>query len=328
MGEVPANLAIKRALKYLPPVLGVLVLGGIAIGLHGALKRIGLGDVLGALAATPGQEIFHAFCLLGLSLCLMAAYDLPGVLFARKLLAFPRLGLLRVGFASFCAYALSHVLGAPAVSAAAVRLRLYAQWGVPPAGIARIVTISGSMFTLGLASLLGVILLLHPRAIPLFGYAVPGLALRLAGLALVALVLVYVLVAQARKSLKIFGRDIALPGRTLAAAQVIISCLDTGTACGILYVVLPDTAGLSYARVLGVYLAAFGGGLLSGLPGGVGVFDSVLLLGLAGYMPPVTALGAILLFRVLYFLGPACAAALCYAGHEVWITAQGRNDTK
>jgi uncharacterized membrane protein YbhN (UPF0104 family) len=68
-----------------------------------------------------------------------------------------------------------------------------------------------------------------------------------------------------------------------------------------------------------VYLAAFAGGLFSGLPGGVGVFDSVLLLGLAGFLSPATALGAILLFRVLYYLVPAVAAALFYSGHEVWI---------
>jgi uncharacterized membrane protein YbhN (UPF0104 family) len=84
-------------------------------------------------------------------------------------------------------------------------------------------------------------------------------------------------------------------------------------------VVLPDAPGLSYARVLGIYLAAFAGGLFSGLPGGVGVFDSLLLLGLADFLDPATALGAILLFRVMYFLAPACLAALCYAGHEVRI---------
>jgi uncharacterized membrane protein YbhN (UPF0104 family) len=309
-------------LKYLPPVLGVLVLGGVVIGLHGALKHMGPGDVLAALRATPWREIFHALVLLAISLCIMSVYDVPGILFARRSEGFPKLGVFRIAFASSCAYALSHVLGAPALSAAAIRLRLYAQWAVPPAGIARIITISGSMFTLGVVTLLGFLLLLHPVDVPLFGHAVPSGVLRLAGAGLSGAVVFYVAVAQRRDALRVFGRSIALPGHALALLQVLGACADIATACAILYVVLPDTPGLNFTHMLGVYLAAFAVGLFSGLPGGVGVFDSVLLLGLAGYMPPATALGAILLFRVVYFLIPACMAALSYAGHELWINTR------
>jgi uncharacterized membrane protein YbhN (UPF0104 family) len=316
----------KQAIRYLPPALGVLVLLGVVIGLHGALKRVGLGDVLAALAATPRREVYHALLLLGGSLGLMMLYDAPGVVFARRGIAFAPLGPLRIALASFCAYALSHVLGAPALSAAAIRLRLYAQWQVPPAGIARIVTFSGSMFTVGLMALLGVLLLIFPENLPLFGHEVAPWALRTVGGALAAAILFYVLVAQKLPGFKIFGHSLTPPGHALALVQVLLSCCDISTACAILYVVLPDTPGLSYPHVLGVYLAAFAGGIFSGLPGGIGVFDSVLLLGLSIYMPPATALGAILLFRVLYFIGPACLAALVYAGHELWLTTRGHAD--
>jgi uncharacterized membrane protein YbhN (UPF0104 family) len=313
-----------RALKYLPPVLGVLVLVGIIAGLHGALRHLGPRDVLAALQATSRQQIVHALMLLAVSVCVMTAYDIPGILFARRLVAFPRLKLRQVALASFCAYALSHVLGAPALSAAAIRLRLYAQWLVPPVGIARIVALSGSMFTIGLATLLGFLLLLHPRGVPLFGHAVSPMVLRLGGAVLVAAVAFYVAAAGRVAVLQVFGRQITLPGWRLALAQAVLGCVDTGTACAILYVVLPATPGLSYPHVLGIYLAAFASGVFSGLPGGVGVFDSVLLLGLSEYLPPATALGAILLFRAMYFLVPACGAALCYAGHEVWANTRKR----
>ncbi len=314
----------QRALKYIPPVLGLIVLTGTIIGLHGALKRIGLGDVLAAVAATPRHEFIHALMLLAGSVCLMAGYDATGILFARRGENLPSIGALHVAFTSFCAYALSHVLGAPAISAAAIRLRLYAQWRVPASGIARIVAISGSMFTLGLLTLLGLLLLLDPVAVPLFGHAVPSWTLRAAGAALVLAMALYVAAAGSRPAIEIFGHGVALPGPGLALLQVLYGCADTATACAILYVVLPNTPGLSYPHVLGVYLAAFAGGVFSGLPGGVGVFDSVLLLGLSAYLPPATALGAILLFRVLYFLGPASVAALCYAGHELWINMRKR----
>ncbi|MDD2704851.1 MAG: hypothetical protein PHU07_05905 [Acidocella sp.] len=315
----------KRLLKFLPPALGVLVLGGIAIGLHGALRKVGLSDILGALAATPRAQILQATLLLGLSMCVMSGYDLPGVLFARRCEKFPHLGLLRVGLASFCAYALSHVLGAPALSSAAIRFRLYAQWLVPPSGIARIVALSGSSFSLGLATLLGGLLMFAPLSVPVFGDAAPEL-LRLGGALLAGLAVAYVLAARRREALEIFGRRIPLPGARLAMAQILVSCADIAAACGILYAVLPGAPGLTYLHVLSLYIAAFASGVFSGLPGGVGVFDSVLLLGLSDYLPPATALGAILLFRVMYFLVPASLAGILYAGHELWTHTQGQGD--
>jgi uncharacterized membrane protein YbhN (UPF0104 family) len=45
------------------------------------------------------------------------------------------------------------------------------------------------------------------------------------------------------------------------------------------------------------------------------------LLGLAGYMDPARAIGAILLFRVLYYLLPAVLGGLAFGAHEIWITA-------
>jgi uncharacterized membrane protein YbhN (UPF0104 family) len=312
----------RRVLHYLPPVLGVLVLSAIIFGLHRALKHVSLDDVLAALKATPGAEIAHALLLLGVSFCIMLIYDIPGILFAKKLFDFPRLGMRRIGLASFSAYSLSHVLGAPALSAAAIRLRLYAQWGVPAAGIARIITLSGTMFALGTCALLGGVLLFHPLEVPLLGHDVTPLALRALGAALWVVIGLYVRAARKTAPLQIFGKTIPRPGWGLAITQVLLSCADTGIACAILYVVLPTVPGLTYPHVLAIYLAAFAGGLFSGLPGGVGVFDSVLLLGLAGTMDPARAIGAILLFRVLYYLGPAALGGLCFAGHEIWITAR------
>ena len=294
------------------------MLAGVIAALHGALHKVGLADVLAAFRETPRRHVYHAGLLLALSMCIMSIYDIPGVIFARRAENFPRLGLRRVGLASFCAYALSHVVGAPAISSAAIRLRLYAQWGVPSAGIGRIMALSGSNFFLGLATMLGFLLLIHPHAIPVFGNTAPEL-LRLLGAVLAGIAISYVLAARGRESVTIFGRNIPLPGARLALLQILLAVADMSVSSAILYAVLPDIPGLSYFHVLSIFLAGFASGLFSGLPGGVGVFDSVLLLGLSAYLSPATALGAILLFRVMYFLAPACLAGICYAAHELWV---------
>jgi uncharacterized membrane protein YbhN (UPF0104 family) len=318
----------QRLRKILPPAFGLVVLAGIVVGLRGALREVRPSAVFAALAATPGTQVLHAVLLLLCSIGIMLIYDIPGYLFARRLPEMPRLGPAQIGLASFCAYALSHVVGAAAISAAAIRVRLYAQWQVPVAGITRIVAISGTMFSLGLVSLVGLLLLIFPGEVPLFGAALAMPALRGIGAALVFAILLYITAAQLRPQLTLFGRRFASPGQRLALAQIVISCCDTGTACAILYAVLPAAPGLGYPTMLGIYLAAFAGGVLSGLPGGVGVFDSVLLLGLSNYLPADAALGAILLFRALYFLAPAAAAAMSYAAHEVFLTSRRRRGAK
>ncbi len=302
------------------------MLAGVIFGLHGALKKVGIADVIAAFRETPRHQVHHAELLLIISICIMCIYDIPGIIFARRAENFPRLGLHRVGLASFCAYALSHVLGAPAISSAAIRLRLYAQWGVPRAGIGRIMALSGSSFFLGMATMLGFLLLIHPHAIPVFGGA-PGM-LRLGGAALAGTAAAYVLAARGRESVTIFGRNIPLPGARLALLQILLAVADISVSSAILYAVLPDAPGLTYFHVLSIFLAGFASGLFSGLPGGVGVFDSVLLLGLSAYLPPATVLGAILLFRVMYFLAPACLAGICYAGHELWTHTKASGETK
>ena len=313
----------KRYLKYLPPVLGALLLIGIILGLHRELAKVSLGEVLTALGATPRIQVFHALGLLALACAFMAFYDLPGILFAKKSIHFPWIGFRHVWFASFCAYSLSHVLGAPTISGTAIRVRLYAEWDVPAAGIARIITMIGATFPLGTAALLGGILLFNPLDMPLFGHSVSLFALRAIGALLWAIIAAYVIAAQGKRPLVLFGREIQRPGLALAVGQMLLSCADTSTACAILFVVLPAEPGLSYSHLLAIYLAGFAGGMFSGLPGGVGVLDTVLLLGLSVYMPPADAIGAILLYRVLYYLIPAAIGALSFASHEIWLTAKG-----
>ncbi len=313
-----------RFLRFLPPVLGVLVLAGIGVGLHHELRRIGLHDVMAALAATPRQHLRHALEFLACLVGVMCAYDVPGVLFARRLPAFTALAARRVGLASFCAYSLSHVVGAPALSAAAIRVRLYAQWGVPPAAIARIVALSASQFTLGFVTILGGILLMSPQSFPELGAALPAGALRAAGAVLWLGIGGYLGAARAKTVFRLRGRQVELPPPALALMQILVGGADILLASAVFYAVLPDADGLGYARVLTLYMAAFLSGLWSGLPGGAGVFDSVLLLGLSGFVPPAQAIGGILLFRVLYFLGPALTAAVCYAVHELWCSVVSR----
>lgn len=310
--------------RLLPPVLGLILLAAIVFELHKVLAKVGLSAILAAFVATPIRAVCGAVAFLLCSMLIMACYDLPGVLFARRAHECPRLSFSKIGVASFCAYALSHVLGATAITAAAIRVRFYAHWDVPASGLARIVAISGTNFTLGVVTVLGVLLLADPLSVPL---PLPLLTfwLRAVGGVLLLVPLFYVAASGKFNVVTFFRRRITLPGWRIAICQLVISCLDICIACAILGQVIPTTPGLNYPYILSLYVGAFVAGALSGLPGGVGVFDSVLLLGLSSYISADSALGAILLFRILFFLVPACLGGLTYVCHELLIYTKKRS---
>jgi phosphatidylglycerol lysyltransferase len=87
------------------------------------------------------------------------------------------------------------------------------------------------------------------------------------------------------------------------------TAIDLLAAALMLYLLLPDIP-LGFAAFLPVFLLAFGAGLLSGAPGGIGPFE-LICLGLLPQLPPAQLLAGIIAFRALYYALPAVIAALC-----------------
>jgi uncharacterized membrane protein YbhN (UPF0104 family) len=57
---------------------------------------------------------------------------------------------------------------------------------------------------------------------------------------------------------------------------------------------------LSYPSCLGMYLLAQFAGVISNVPGGLGIFETVMLLLLSPLFSPANLIGALLAFRGIY----------------------------
>jgi phosphatidylglycerol lysyltransferase len=68
-------------------------------------------------------------------------------------------------------------------------------------------------------------------------------------------------------------RTLRLPGRRLTFLQLIITALDVAAAATVLYLLLPEAP--PFGAFLLVYLLALAAGVLSHVPGGVGVFEAI-----------------------------------------------------
>ncbi len=299
-------------LRHAPAVLGVLLLIGAVYVVQREYRHLKLDDITAALHAIPTRARWHAAGFALLAYGVLTFYDRLGTLYAGQKVSYPR-----VAFASFCAYALAHNLGFAAVSGAAVRYRLYAHWGLSPMQIGKVIGFCSLTFGLGGMVLGGAILIGEPAAVPFFGGRVPDAALYATGGAMVAVVIGYVTLARAVGKIRLFGQMVELPGVRMAILQVLLATVDVAVTAAIFYALLPAAPGLSFLRLLAVYLASYSAGLLASLPGGIGVFDGAMLLGLSPYLEAPQIVGAILIFRLYYYVIPLFLAGAMFAGNEV-----------
>ena len=305
---------LKKLARHLPALLGVALLFGAIYVVQKEFRSLRFEDISRALGAIPTSALLFSLFWTFMSYYVLTFYDLLGTIYAGH-----RVSYGRVCFASFCAYSLSHNLGFAAVSGAAVRYRLYAHWGLAPLQIAKLVAFCSLTFGFGGLVLGGAVLFVEPGAIPFFGERVPRWAMYLLGAVLWLVVIGYVSLSRAIGTFRLFGHGIELPHFRLAIGQVGLATIDVVMTATIFYALLPSAPELTLMRFLAVYLTAYSAGLAANLPGGIGVFDTAILVGLSPWLDAPTIVGAIVVFRLYYYIIPLFLAGAMFAGNEILV---------
>ncbi|MEA3034361.1 MAG: phosphatidylglycerol lysyltransferase [Sphingomonadales bacterium] len=284
------------------------------IALRGLLREVGLADIADAFAALQPWQIGAALSLTALSYATLTFYDVIALRMIGR-----RLPWRTTAFAAFTGYALSHNLGLSLVTGGSARLRIYGKAGLGAADVARIIAIAGATLWGGLFAVAAFAVLVDPGALPLAldpGWARAGAAGVLASAALA----VY---AGGGRTLCLFGWSVPLPTAAQAAAQAGIGFVDLLTASAALFVLVPHASLHAYAPFALAYVLACAAGLVSHVPGGLGVFEAVLAATLPG--PKAELLAALIAYRVIYYIAPLGCAALLLAALEARRTGGALN---
>ncbi len=305
-------------LRHIPALLGVVLLCGAIYVVQREFRHLNVRDVGHALAAIPRRSLVLSALVTVLSYGVLTFYDKLATVYAGHHVSY-----VRAAFASFCACALAHNLGFAAVSGAAVRYRLYAHWGLTPYQIGKVVAFCSLTFGLGGMSLGGAILFGEPAAVPWFGTHLPHIVFWIAGALLWAVVAGYITISRLYPVLRLFGREIELPHWRMALAQVVLAAVDVSVTASIFYVLLPPAHGLTWLRFVAVYLGSYAAGIVASVPGGLGVFDTVVLLGLSPYLSAPVVLSATFVFRLYYYVIPLFLSGALFAGNEVLVSRRG-----
>jgi phosphatidylglycerol lysyltransferase len=297
-------------LRRLAPLAGV-ALFCLALGLlYHELSNIHLSDVLRVLRAIPRERLLLALALTILGYATMTGYDALAIHALGRSLPYRRIAL-----ASFLAYSVSNTLGHPLFTGTPLRARLYSGWGLSAVEIARIVAFGFLTFWLGFLTLAGASFAFEPMALPT-AIRLPEDGVRPLGMVFLTLVGGWLAVAVLRKKpLTVRGVEVPVPGLPTALAQIALSSLDWLLAAAVLHTLLPPRSDLPFPAFVGCFLLAQIAGILSQVPGGLGVFETtlVLLLPHSG----AEALGAVLAFRIVYYLLPVAVALIVLAGYEI-----------
>ena len=300
-----------RILAALGPLLGVALLTLAVVVLRHEFQTYHLRDVLGHLRDIPARGLALAFVLTVLGYFTLTGYDALAFRYVRNPLAYRRIAL-----ASFVAYVFSHNVGLSFFGGSAVRYRILSSWGVRAEEIARVIVFALLTFWLGFFLLGGLVHTAWPLAVDL-----PGIRLassRPIGLGLLAVLGAYLgLVVWRREPLRLRGFQVDLPGLRMTGAQLAVSSIDWLLAASVLYALLPASSGLGFLTFMGAYLLAVVVGLVSHVPAGLGVFETVMVLLLRPYLPGDLVLASIVAYRIVYYLLPMAVAVLLFAGYEV-----------
>lgn len=289
-------------------LLLLLSLWAIASELHQYNYR----DILNSLAAIPKSRLSWAIWLTALGYVVMIGYDILGFNYINRSLSWNK-----IAFTNFISSAFSNTIGFALLTGSAIRYRFYSTWGVSAVAIAQVIAFANFTFWLGMFAVAGFLFLINPLNIPTQLH-LPFATVRPVGVIFLLLVAIYLLGSIfIKQPLIIRGHEFRFPYLKISLAQIAISSFDWILAAAVLYALLPSNISLSYLDFLGIYLLAMFAGVVSNVPGGLGVFETIILLVLSSKVSAAAVLGSMLAYRGVYYFLPLLVAAGLLGLYEI-----------
>lgn len=302
---------MKKYLRYLGHFLVCAIFILAIYLLYHKLKSYSIAQIQECIQQISYGRIAFSFFLMIINYMILVGYDWLALKAIHK-----QLPLAKVGLVSFVGQAVSYNFGA-LLGGTSVRYRFYSAWGFSITDIVRLVLMLAVTFWVGALGLCGIIFIFAPPAIPdALLQNMPIHDVRILGYSLTAIALIYLMLCfGVRKPLHIFGKEFTFPAPRIAVAQCIVAGVDIIAAAACMFVLLPGDIGIGFMDFLPSYLMAQVAVVVTHIPGGVGIFELVILE--LTHTPNEQAVfAAVLFFRLIYYIIPLLAAAVLLAVYE------------
>jgi phosphatidylglycerol lysyltransferase len=289
-----------------------LVLGGLVfLGIEREAAEIDFQLLVTALRATPAASLAAALATTALSYLALIGYDVSALRYARA-----HAPLRTILLASFSGFAIGNAVGLGAFSGGAVRYRLYTAAGLSPGQIARVVLFLSIAFGVGLSTIAALSMILQASEVSHLLGVSPQPLRAIAAIILTIASGFLVFCALRRTPWRRGAIDIDAPGAMLVLIQVLLTAIDVLAAAATLWVLLPSV-GIGFFAFSAIYCVALALGVLSHIPGGLGVFEVAILYAVGSSAPVDAVAAALVTYRGIYFLLPLLLSTLLLANFEL-----------
>jgi uncharacterized membrane protein YbhN (UPF0104 family) len=266
-----------------------------------------LTEIVQSVAGIPSANLVLAIACAAASYLCLTGFDTLAVRHVGRPLPYRKVALT-----SFVSLSIGHNVGIAVLSSGALRYRLYSGFGLSALEVGQIILFCAITVGLGLMSLGGLVLLVRPD----LGLGTIGLtsaAARGIGVLCLGLAGAYVLLAwRRRRPLSIRGHDFSMPNARIAMAQVGVGTANFAFVAATLHQLLAGSA--EYTGTVAAYVLGNATALVSHVPGGLGVLEYVI----SSLVAQGNVIGALIAFRIVYFLVPLVLGSILLVGAELF----------
>lgn len=303
--DAPKRSRRKAQLRWAKRALNLLFLILVPVLLFMLVKNLEWNEVKDAIQGYSTSILLICVGITVLSFLIFSTYDLLGRAYVKHTL--PARQILPV---AFVAYAFNLNLSSW-VGAIALRYRLYSRLGLDVATITKVLTFSLVTNWLGYLIMAGGVFSLRLVKLP-EGWAIGVTGLQLIGFVLLAISATYLLACHFAKRRAWHFRDqqLTLPSTRLALSQAGLSMLNWSLSSLLVFLLLPE--GVTYPTVLGIMLISSIAGVITHIPAGLGVLETVFIAMLHHQVSKGAVLAALIGYRAIYLLLPLAVAVGVY----------------
>lgn len=300
---------MKKIIKIIIAPLGIIIFL-VAISLLGnEMKSYSYQQILDMMKAIPAFKITIALILALSYYLILSGYDVLAFKYIKVPLKFKN-----VVFTCFISNSLGNNTGYSMLFGGSIRYRLYSIYNVSMLNVTKVLFFSSATIWFGLLILGGLIFTFSP--VEFSGNKFFFISSRPLGILFLTIVGTYTLLSIFKsKPLKIFKWNVSFPSIKITLWQMTLATADWILASCTLYVLLP-AGTIGYITLLKIFLVAQMLGILSQVPGGIGVFETAIVMMLPSGTASATVMGTLLAYRAVFYFFPLGIALSLLAGHE------------
>ncbi|WP_350560783.1 bifunctional lysylphosphatidylglycerol flippase/synthetase MprF [Psychrobacter sp. CAL346-MNA-CIBAN-0220] len=321
-------MRIKIKWHWLIALVAIIIFTMASKSLYHLAHTLDVAQMKFIIMATPPLTMLKAIIVVVLAYLLLSIYDLISVRYINSDLSYPK--ILNT---SLTAFSIGNTIGISMLSAGAVRFRYYGQKGIASDKIANIILLISLAFTYGTMSVISASLILSPHILAQIFAKIPFLSslslsvYRIFGVVVLLLITASIIYAgKVGRVFQIKQWRIQLPPAPVLIKLISVAVIDIALVAWVIYILIPKNVQVTFLEVFSASVQSIVAGLISSVPGGLGVFE----LSMVASLPKVdktTLLSVLLLFRILYYFIPFVLGILSFVLHEAYIRS-GINSTE